>query len=254
MQLTWFDSNSWLIEVGGQTILLDPWLEGALVFGNLPWLFKGEKSQKYNLPEEISLILLSQGLEDHAHPPTLKILDHSIPVVGSMNAAKVAEGLNYQQVTALKPEESFILNQKVEIRAFPGSIVGPQAIENAYLITDLTTGDRLYYEPHGYHSPTIKSFAPVDVVLVPIAGLSLFGLVPILRGQQTSLELCQWLQPKVILPTAAAGQITYNGIIANIVREEGTIDSFRHLLVENCLETQIITPKPGEKINLSVYA
>jgi hypothetical protein len=34
----------------------------------------------------------------------------------------------------------------------------------------------------------------------------------------------------------------------------GGIDSFRRLLVENCLETQIITPKPGEKINLSVYA
>jgi hypothetical protein len=61
--------------------------------------------------------LLSQGLEDHAHPPTLKALEHGIPVVGSVNAAKVATDLNYQQVTALKPEESFVLNNKVEIRA-----------------------------------------------------------------------------------------------------------------------------------------
>ena len=254
MQLTWFDSNSWLIEVGGETILLDPWLEGSLVFGKMPWLFKGEKTQSYHLPAHISLILLSQGLEDHAHPPTLKALDHAIPVVGSVNAAKVATGLNYQQVTALKPEESFVLNNKVEIRAFAGSIVGPQSIENAYLITDLSTGYRLYYEPHGYHSPAIKSFAPVDVVLAPIIGLSLLGFAPILRGQQTSLELCQWLQPKTILPTSAAAQITYEGIIANIVKEDGSIDTFHKLLTDNHLKTDIIAPKPGEKVNLPVYA
>ena len=35
MHLTWLDSNSWLIEMGGQRILLDPWLSGPLVFGNL---------------------------------------------------------------------------------------------------------------------------------------------------------------------------------------------------------------------------
>jgi L-ascorbate metabolism protein UlaG (beta-lactamase superfamily) len=253
MQLTWLDSNSWLIEVGGETILLDPWLEGSLVFGNMPWLFKGNKNHLYDLPEKISLILLSQGLEDHTHPPTLKALDHTIPVVGSVNAAKVATELNYQQITALKPEESFILNNKVEIRAFAGSVVGPQSVENAYLITDLTTGYRLYYEPHGYHSPAIKSFAPVDVVLVPIVGLSLLGLAPILRGQQKSLELCQWLQPKTILPTSAAAQISYEGIIANIVREDGSIDAFRQLLAKNQLTTEVITPKPGEKVNLSVY-
>jgi len=252
MQLTWFDSNSWLIEVAGETILLDPWLEGTLIFGNLPWLFKGEKTQSYDLPDQISLILLSQGLEDHAHPPTLKALDHAIPVVGSVNAAKVAQALNYQQVTVLKPEESFVLNHKVEIRAFPGSIVGPKAVENAYLITDLTTGYRLYYEPHGYHSPTLKSFTPIDVVLVPIVGLSILGLAPILKGQQASLELCQWLQPKIILPTAAASQISYEGIIANIVREEGTIEDFRLLLTKNNLKTEVIAPQPGEKINLAV--
>lgn len=254
MQLTWFDSNSWLIEIAGQSILLDPWLEGSLIFGNLPWLFKGDKKQSYDLPEQISLILLSQGLEDHAHPPTLKALDHAIPVVGSTNAAKVVEGLGYAQVTALKPEETFVLNEKIEIRAFPGSLIGPSTVENAYLITDLTNGDRLYYEPHGFHSPTLKSFAPVDIVLAPIVGLSLLGIAPVLKGQQTSLELCQWLQPKVILPTSAAADIAYEGLIAKVVREDGSIESFRQLLADNQLDTKLIAPQPGEKVSPLVYA
>ena len=44
MQLTWLDSNSWLIEIAEKRILLDPWIKGNLVFGNLNWLFKGTKN------------------------------------------------------------------------------------------------------------------------------------------------------------------------------------------------------------------
>jgi hypothetical protein len=68
------------------------------------------------------------------------------------------------------------------------------------------------------------------------------------------LELCQWLQPKTILPTSAAAQIIYEGIVAKIVKEDGSIDAFRQLLIDNHLKTEIIAPKPGEKVNLSVYA
>ncbi|MFM7716189.1 MAG: MBL fold metallo-hydrolase, partial [Microcystis sp.] len=75
MQLTWLDSNSWLIEIGGKRLLLDPWLVGSLTFGNLTWLFEGKKTANHAIPEHIDLILLSQGLEDHAHPPTLQVLD-----------------------------------------------------------------------------------------------------------------------------------------------------------------------------------
>lgn len=89
MELTWYDSNSWLIEMGGQRILLDPWLVGDLTFGNTPWLFRGFRSQPLAIPENIDLILLSQGLEDHAHPPTLKELDKSWPVLGSPDRKSV---------------------------------------------------------------------------------------------------------------------------------------------------------------------
>jgi L-ascorbate metabolism protein UlaG (beta-lactamase superfamily) len=57
MQLTYLDSNSWLMEISGRRILLDPWLVGDLVFGNLPWLFKGRKNTERAIPENLDLIL-----------------------------------------------------------------------------------------------------------------------------------------------------------------------------------------------------
>ncbi len=252
MQLTYLDSNSWLIEIAGKRILIDPWLVDNLVFGNQTWLFKGEKLTQREIPQNIDLILLSQGLEDHAHPPTLKKLDHNLPVVGSPNAAKVTKNLGYSQVTALKHGESFNLANTVEIKAVPGSPIGPTLIENGYLIKDLATKQTIYYEPHGEHSPSIKEVAPVDVVITPIANLSLPLIGPIIKGQKTALEICQWLQPQVILPTAAGGDVKFEGLLLGLLRTEGSAAEFREMLAQNNLNTRVIDPKPGETLALEL--
>ncbi len=252
MYFTWLDSNSWLIEIGGKRILLDPWLVGPLVFGNLPWLFKGQRTTPRSIPENIDLILLSQGLEDHAHPPTLKQLDRNIPVVASPNAAKVVQELGYTQITALEHGETFTLANQVEIKAFPGSPIGPTLVENGYLLKELERGYTLYYEPHGYHSSFIKEAAPVDVVIAPIVSLQLLWLAPIIKGSKSALKACQWLQPQVILPTAAGGDVVFEGLLTPWISDIGTIEDFRALLAQNNLSTKVIEPKPGETFELEL--
>ncbi|MDJ0716331.1 MAG: MBL fold metallo-hydrolase [Prochloraceae cyanobacterium] len=251
MQLTYLDSNSWLIEIAQKKILIDPWLVGQLVFGDAPWFFKGKKLYDRQIPEDIDLILLSQGLEDHAHTPTLKTLDRNIPVVGSPTAAKVVEELGYTSVTALDHEQTHILGDKVEIKAVPGSPIGPQLVENGYLIKNLETGHNLYYEPHGYHSPSLKQYAPVDVIITPIVNLKILYLLSFIKGQQSALEVCQWLQPQVILPTAAGGDVKFEGLLVSVLSAEGSAEQFRSLLSQNNLSTRVIEPKPGEPFRLS---
>jgi len=246
MHLTWLDSNSWLIEMGGKRVLLDPWLVGPLVFGNLNWLFKGERTSPRAIPDSIDLILLSQGLEDHAHPATLQQLDRQIPVVASPNAAKVVQGLGYTQVTTLAHGETTAVGN-LEIRATPGSPIGPLLTENGYLLKDSTTSTKLYYEPHGYHSPSIKEFAPVDVVITPVVSLEIPLLGPVIQGKKTVLEVVQWLQPKVLLPTAAGGDVGFEGILQSLLRASGSIEELRSLLTQHQLSTQVVDLKPGER-------
>ncbi len=252
MYLTWLDSNTWLIEMGGQRILLDPWLVGSLVFGNLPWLFKSDRLTPRSIPSDIDLVLLSQGLEDHAHPPTLKQLDRNLPVVGSPSAAKVAQGLGYTQVTALQHGEVFTLNQQVEIRAVPGSPTGPFTIENGYILRDLQTGESLYYEPHGSHSPLLKDFAPIDVVITPVLDLTIPLLGAVIQGQKTGLKAVEWLQPQVIMPTAAGGDVTFEGLLMSILQGEGSIETFRTMLAATHPTTQLIEPNPGDRTHIAL--
>ncbi|ARV58540.1 Zn-dependent hydrolase [Nostocales cyanobacterium HT-58-2] len=250
MYLTWLDSNSWLLEIGGQRILIDPWLVGLLTFGNLDWFFKGSRSKERPIPENIDLIVLSQGLEDHAHPPTLKQLDRNIPVVASPNAAKVVQQLNYTQVTALAHGETFTLNQSVEILATPGSLVGLNLVENGYLLKELESSFTLYYEPHGNHSSTLKEFAPVDVVITPLIDVALPLVGSIIKGNKYALEIAQWLQPQVMLPTAAGGDVIFEGLLNSLLQTKGSIKELRSLLENKNLPTQVIEPKPGERFEL----
>ena len=184
MQLTWLDSNSWLIEMVGKRLLIDPWLVGPLVLGNLPWFFKGKRRTTRAIPENVDLIVLSQGLEDHAHPETLKQLDKNIHVIASPAAAKVVQDLGYSQVTTLDHGHTYSFDNSVEIRAVPGSLVGPTLVENGYIFKDLNTSNTIYYEPHGNHSEEIKEFAPIDVVISPIINLNLPLVGPIIKGNK----------------------------------------------------------------------
>jgi L-ascorbate metabolism protein UlaG (beta-lactamase superfamily) len=250
MYLTWLDSNSWLVEIGGKRILIDPWLVGSLTFGNLDWFFKGYRTQEHTIPETIDLIVLSQGLEDHTHIPTLKQLDRNIPVVASPNAAKVVTQLNYIHVTALAHGKTYNLDGTVTITATPGSSIGPTLVENGYVLKELETGFSIYYEPHGHHSPLLKQFAPIDVVITPQYDLGLPLVGSIIRGRKHALEVAQWLQPQVMIHTAAGGDVVFEGLLNSFLQMTGSIAEFRSLLAQNHLSVQVMEPTPGNRFEV----
>ncbi|MBE9099525.1 MBL fold metallo-hydrolase [Vacuolonema iberomarrocanum] len=252
MYLTYLDSNSWLIDLEHTRILLDPWLVGDLVFGGAKWLFRGYREAPRTIPEDIDVILLSQGLEDHAHPETLKALDRTIPVIASPNAAKVVEGLGYENVTALEHGKSYVWQEQVKFKALPGSPIGPLLTENAYLVTDMVAGKRLYYEPHGYHDATLKTEPPVDVVITPLINLELPLVGPFIKGQESALKIAQWLKPQVMLPTAAGGDIEFEGMLLSVLKAKGSTEAFQQMLTEKGLKARVIEPTAGDRIAIDL--
>jgi L-ascorbate metabolism protein UlaG (beta-lactamase superfamily) len=252
MQLTWLDSNSWLLEMAGKRLLVDPWLVGSLTFGNLTWLFEGKKTANHPLPENIDLILLSQGLEDHAHPPTLQLFDRQIPVVASPNAAKVVHNLGYQQTQTLTHGASYIFDNAIEITAVPGSPIGPTLVENGYIIKELATNQTIYYEPHGYHSPNLDNYGKIDVIITPLIDLKIPFLGPVIKGQESALKVCQRLQPQYVISTAAGGDIEFQGLLMAVLQAAGSPESFQELLKSQALPTKVIDPQPWQPFTVEL--
>lgn len=249
MFATWLDNNSWLWEIADQRILVDPWLVGPLVFGNAPWFFKGEKTHPRPIPHDLDILLLTQGLEDHAHPDTLQRLDQSLPVIGSPNAAKVVRDFGFTDVTELDHGQS-TTRGGVTIKAVPGAPIGPTLLENGYIVTDNATGLKLFYEPHGYHNESLKAEAPVDVVLTPMMNLSLPLIGPFIRGLKSADELANWLQPQIMLPTTDAQETEYVGLLTSILKASGGAEKVREQLAATGKSIQVIDPQVGDRVEL----
>ncbi|QZZ20558.1 MBL fold metallo-hydrolase [Leptothermofonsia sichuanensis E412] len=254
MKLTWIDLNSWLFYLGGKTILVDPWLVDPLEFYGLPWLFTAYHNTPLAVTPDtlpaVDLILLSQGVDDHCHKPTLQQLDRSIPVVASPTAAKVVRSLGYQQVTELAHWQAFQVGEKVKITSVLGAEIQPGQVESGYLLQDLTTNETLYYEPHQAPVQELAArIGRVDVAIAPVIGQIFPLLGQVIMGPEQALQLVETVHPRYFLPTTR-GDIRATGILPMLTKSVGSVEEFRDRLSASGLSTQLLVPAPGEMVEI----
>ncbi len=254
--LTYFGANGWLLEFAADTaaslrVLLDPWLVGPLVFPPGPWLLQGEMPRSWPVPERLDLLLLTQGLPDHAHPASLDLLPRQLPVVASRSAARLCLDLGFVNVTTLVPGQRQ-LSGALTITATAGAPV-PQ-LQNGYLLEHPLAA--IYLEPHGF-LPPVSQLPPrrLDAVITPVVDLGLPLGGPLVKGLQTLPELLRRFQPRTVLASSAGGEVEFKGLLSPLLRQRGTVAEVAQALVAAGLEAcQLIDPQPGLPISLPLGA
>lgn len=236
---TYFGSNSWLLEITGLRVLVDPWLVDALVFPPGPWLLKGELPKPWPIPEQIDLLLLTQGLADHAHPATLALLPKDVPVVGSAAAAKVAKGLGFSDVISLRPGETHAHHQ-LKIQATAGARV--PLVENGYLL-DWADGS-LYLEPHGVLDPALPK-RPVNTVITPVIDLGLPLAGNFITGASVLPKLIDQFEPQQVLASTTGGDVRFSGLISRFLSADGGEAT------NDQPHERVTIPVPGEPVLLT---
>ncbi len=245
---TYFGANGWLLEIGELRLLVDPWLTGPLVFPPGPWLLRGELPHPWPVPERLDLLLLTQGLADHCHAPSLALLDPTLPVVGSTAAAARARQLGFCHVTALRPGEELAWpdgDRQLQITATAGAPV-PQ-VENGYLLR--YPAGRLYLEPHGFCDPGLPA-EPLDAVITPVLDLGLPLAGAFVKGRQVLPQLLERFHPRTVLASTAGGDVRFSGALVGLLRAEGTTEEAAAQL--NGPEQQLVDPVPGQRYDLAV--
>ena len=235
LKATYFGSSTWLIEFGKFRILIDPWLTGNLSFPPGPWLIEGSLPNSIEIPKNLDLLLLTQGLADHAHPPTLKKLPKSIPVLGSPSAGKVAKQLGFENVQEIKPGMTKQLKE-LSIEATAGAPV--PNVENGYVITHPLGS--IYIEPHGFLD---KNLAPrdLDAVITPVVTVTLPLFGAFLKGKQVLPELIKCFKPITVLASTTGGNAKFTGLLGNLMRMEGsTQEAGIHFTKERALIDPIV--------------
>jgi L-ascorbate metabolism protein UlaG (beta-lactamase superfamily) len=278
MVLTYLEINGYIMTTAGVTILIDPVLEGPLDFG-IPDLYTG---QKKSLPASglceslppIDCILITQGLDDHAHVRTLTKLAArkaymDVPIVappsaraaleksGMMNKAKV-RFLRHGQRTTVHPKEQQSKKNGVMIQATSGALVGPpwQTRENGYILRPTggvgARAPSVYIEPHvEFDRNELLREAPVDVVITPTVGQRL-PILDLVYGPENTIRLLETLRPKVVI-SMPNHDVEATGIVAPIVQTVGSKSEFLQRLQRSSVAgTKVLDLIPGQDQSIQV--
>ena len=240
VKATYFGSSGWLIEFANFRVLIDPWLRGKLAFPPGPWLIEGSLANEVEIPQDLDLILLTQGLADHAHPPTLKEFPKSIPVLGSPSAAKVAKQLGFATVNDIKPGMTHTINQ-LKVEASAGAPV--PNVENGYVLTH--PHGSLYIEPHGFLD---KNISPqiLDAVITPVVDVTLPLVGAFLKGKEVLPEIIKKFQPLTVLASTTGGDATFTGFLGSLMKMEGSTKE----AADSLQQTTLIDPIAGNTYTL----
>jgi len=233
IKATYYGANGWLIDLDTTRILIDPWLHGDLTFPPGDWLIKGKLVKEVGVPNDIDLLVLTQGQPDHAHTPTLEKIDKNIPVVASEAASKVVRQIGFSKIITLKPGENF-KNNNLNIQATSGASV--PNIENGYII-DSRLGS-IYIEPHGFLDKKLKP-RNIDILITPVIDFSLPLAGKFIKGKSVLPQLLKLFNPSTILASTTGGDIHYTGIINKLIKVDGSVDDIS-ILKNN--STRLINP------------
>ena len=240
---TYYGANGWLLEFNDLRVLVDPWLRGSLSFPPGAWFLKGELACEHDVPENLDLLLLTQGLADHAHPETLALLPKTLPVIGSVAATRVVERLGFTSVKALSPGE-VTTHQGLQVRASAGAPV--PVVENGYLLNH--PAGTLYLEPHGFLDPTLEP-QTLDAVITPMVDLGLPALGAFVKGCSVVPQLVERFQPTTVLASTSGGDVRFGGALSHALQMKGSVADTGSKLPASSDWTD---PQPGERLLLKI--
>mgnify|MGYP001243521107 CR=1 FL=1 len=208
---TYLGSNGWIIEFKKLRIVIDPWIVGDLIFPPGQWFFKGSLHNEIPTPENVDLILLTQGLPDHCHIPSLNKFQKNIDIICSESAFKTLERLSFNSIKIMKPGDKYKFNDLI-IEATSGAAV-PQ-IENGYILE--TQDGSFYIEPHGFLDSSITP-RKLDAVITPTKNLQLPVVGPFVKGAEVIPQLVKKFNPNYILSSTTGGEAKFSGILNSFI-------------------------------------
>eukprot|EP00960_Hanusia_phi_P027486 746853-Hanusia_phi.AAC.2 len=241
------------------SICVDP-LVGQLDFGLPPSVYcakqKVLKDAQTTLQrivgEKPRIILITQSLDDHTHPPTLSALRRMLPmdsytIIAPPSAKnKLAQIFPERILKILKPGETSCVGG-VEFTATSGSLVGPpwQDPENGYIAS--WRGFSVYYEPHNDVDVQQKLRGrKADVVIAPVVeqALPLFTLV---HGAQRAIDLASYMGASNLIPLRN-GDVDSSGFASSLVQESGSVQE----AIKIARGVRVLDNSPGEPVQIDI--
>lgn len=242
------DYQSWLLEVGGRRIAIDPWLTTSLKLPPGHWLF-GRRREASPTPKEaiagVDALIITGPFSDHCDPETLSVLPRDVPAYANGPAARRLRGLGFTRVTAMRDGDVAAPFEGLKLEAVqPGFPYRHNSL--GFLLDD--GHQRTYLETHMVdvrrHGARVGG---VDVAVLPVQGVWLFG-IPFVMSPERALAVTQALKPGVVVPTGNDPQVAHGLMSKAMLWCRGSVDDYARLLAASGLDTRLASLGPGQSL------
>lgn len=196
--------NSWLLQLKGLRLLVDPWLEGVEIdffrWFNMQW----HKTQPlpYNQLPFYDAVLITQKYPDHFHQATLKRLAPKRIIAPASIELKLMKLFPSSEIMALSKKRTSCTINDTEIQFFPTQRrIDP--IYDAYCISD--DEEAIFLAPHGYAADRINAWPdrPVKLLICPFNHYELPALLggTVSPGIEGLVKLTNKISPRFVVGT-----------------------------------------------------
>ncbi|GIJ46104.1 hypothetical protein Val02_29900 [Virgisporangium aliadipatigenens] len=185
-----------LIQIGGQTVLTDPWFsEKAFYHPGEPVAFQPE-----TLPH-LDAVLISHEHYDHCDLEAFRrYRDRHVPLLVAGPVLEKARKAGFSNVRALEPWQSARIGD-LTVSAAPG-------LHGVYEVTFVISGGgrNVYFAGDTLLVPELRTlperYGPLDVALLPVNGLRIrmAGNKQVVMNAEEAAELTHALRPGLVVP------------------------------------------------------
>jgi L-ascorbate metabolism protein UlaG (beta-lactamase superfamily) len=250
--ITFFGHATVLIELAGLRLVTDPVLRRQV--GPL-W----RRTPKPHLGPLTGLdaILISHLHLDHYDPPSLRLLDKGVPIIGPVGSARSLAWRGFTDVHEMKPGESLRLGQ-LDVVATQAKHRGTRhplarrTPSNGYVIS--AGGRDVYFAGDTGLFPEMASIGTgLDVALLPIAGLGPW--LPEFKhmSPRHAVKAMELLRPRLVIPIHWGTYHLPGTVIMRMRPDVHRRAPFVFMREAEALEPEIRTVLlgPGESIDLA---
>ncbi|MBI4508900.1 MAG: MBL fold metallo-hydrolase [Deltaproteobacteria bacterium] len=241
---------TFLIELGGQRIVTDPWFADRI---GIPFrFFNLRRSDSPGVSGEIpsvDLILCSHRHADHFNLNDLARMNRSAEVFVADKWMKRKLGaMGYRNVNVVRPWDKKDLGS-VAVSAVP-AIEGAEGLPQVGYVLEGSGkkiyfgGDTAYFE--GFEEIGMRY--QIDVALVPVDGVKILGRTVTMTPTQAAWAVRQ-LKAKITIPHHYHVTSSFPGSLLH--KATGTPEQFRREVLRVCGETAIQVLKPGEHFQIA---
>lgn len=246
------DYQCWCMHVGGQRLLVDPWLVDDLEAGRDGRLFKRVHRRPVVMrPRDVKapdMVLLTSALSTHAHGPTLKALDRGLRIIGPPQAVALARRMGFRSTIALGAGSRIDLDGNLALTGirprFPFS-----AFSTGVLFESLADGVRVYLEPHLAPERHPVLDAGVDVLITPVERIRMLGL-SLSMDLEATVALAKRIRARWVLATGTDARAATGLIPERLWRVESSAEALDAVVALHIGEGRGRLMAPGERLRI----